>query len=204
MRKNICDLTRDFYADVTEIEDHEICGKQQIGGRLVPSMRSTVNSAATSGREVPGISPHVFLWTHTGAQGRARVGVSRMNTQEAKMSCALASYLVDCGVPRPSITLITPYKGQLMEMRNLLLKDPRCSSLKLLSRDPSESDVVRVSTIDRFQGDESDVSGLLSGHAVAEFDSLLAIKIGWQIIICSLVVDENSRTGFGKSHTAKV
>lgn len=121
-------------------------------------MRSTIQSASTSGREVPGVSPHVFLWTHTGAQGRSRIGISRMNTQEAEMACALAAYLVDCGVPRPSITLITPYKGQLIEMRNLLLKDKRCSSLRLLARDPMESDVVRLSTVDRFQGDESDVS----------------------------------------------
>ena len=174
MRKNICDLTRAFYADVTEIEDHGTCGTQKIGDRLPQAERSIVATSSSGGREVPGIEPHVFLWTHKGIQGRARVGVSRENAHEATMCCALACYFVDCGVPRPSIVCLTPYKGQLMLLRNLLFKDPRCSSLKLLSRNPQEKNVIRLSTIDRFQGDEED------------------------IVICSLVVDENSRTGFGK------
>ena len=45
-----------------------------------------------------------------------------------------------------------------MEMRNVLLKEKTSSSLKLLTRYFTESDVVRVSTIDRLQGDESNVS----------------------------------------------
>lgn len=31
MRKNICDLTREFYRDITEIENHDICAKKTIG-----------------------------------------------------------------------------------------------------------------------------------------------------------------------------
>lgn len=61
-----------------------------------------------------------------------------------------------------------------MEIRNMMMKDTRFCRSELLSRDPKEKDVVRVSTIDRFQGDEED------------------------IVICSLVVDKNSKTGFGK------
>ena len=57
----------------------------------------------------------------------------------------------------------------------MMLKDSRCSRLKLLSRRPDAKDIVRLSTVDRFQGDEED------------------------IVIASLVVDENSKTGFGKS-----
>jgi len=173
MRTNICDLTRNFYSDVTRIEDHEICGRQLIGQRNAQS-RGLVEETTTSGREIPGVGPHVFLWTHSGEQRRARVGVSRMNQLEAQMACSLAAYLVECGVPRSSIALLTPYKGQLMEMRDILFKDSRISAMRLLSRDPGSRDVCRLSTIDRFQGDEEDV------------------------IICSLVVDENSRTGFVK------
>ena len=167
MRKNVCDLTRGFYADVTEIEDHETCAQQRIGDRLGMVSRGTLPSSPANGREVPGIGPHLFLWTHT-------VGLSRINAQEAKIACALASYMVECGVPRRSICILTPYKGQLMKLRDTLFKDARASNLKLLSRNNSETDVLRVSTIDRFQGDEED------------------------LIICSLVVDENSKTGFGK------
>ena len=149
MRKNICDLTRDFYADITQIEDHTSCNTQIIGGRIT-HQNSIVRASATGGREIPGVMPHLFLWTHTGAQQRSRVGISRINPQEAKMSCHLAAYLVECGVPRSSIVIITPYKGQLIEIRSLLQSNP-LSSKKLLSRDPEEKDVCRVSTIDRFQ-----------------------------------------------------
>ena len=71
MRKNICDLTRDFYSDLIDIEDHEICGTKVIGEKVRSSPK-----ASTGGREIPGIAPHVFLWTHDGKQGRSHVGVS--------------------------------------------------------------------------------------------------------------------------------
>lgn len=90
------------------------------------------------------------------------------------MAAALAAYCVACGIPRSSIAILTPYKGQLMLIRDKLLRDSKYSSARLLSRNPQEENVCRVSTVDRFQGDEEDV------------------------IICSLVVDEFSRTGFVK------
>lgn len=111
MRPNLCDLTRTYYADVVEIEDEERCLKQLIGSRISPTVK--LNSS-TFGREVPGIGPHVFLWTHNGAQKRSNVGISRINPVEATMACSLASYLVTCGVPTKSIAILTPYKGQLM------------------------------------------------------------------------------------------
>jgi AAA domain len=173
MRKNICDLTRSFYADVTEIEDHETVNSQVIGERSRVGNK-LISSTETLGREVPGIVPHVFLWTHKGDQRKSQVGVSRINPVEAEMVCSLCAYLVGCGVPRPSIAVLTPYKGQLMLIRKMLLSDPRYSSLHLLARSQGSTDEVRASTVDRFQGDEEDV------------------------VICSLVVDEKSKTGFVK------
>lgn len=170
MRKNICDLTRRYYEDVVEIEDHEVCGHQLLGQKLPQSVAKPFIGLtfATGGREVPGICPHVFLWTHDGKQGRARVGISRINDEEAERATAIAVYLVACGVPRSCTAVLSPYKGQLLLIRDKMLKQ------RLLSRDPSDEDVCRVSTVDRFQGDEEDV------------------------IICSLVVDEHSKTGFVK------
>ena len=173
MRQNICDLTRNFYSDITTIEDHETVHSQKIGQRN-PSRGNIIASSATAGREVPGLSPHVFLWTHDGDQKRSQVGVSRINPREAEMACSLVAYLVMCGVPRSSIVVLTPYKGQLMLIRKNMLTEAKFSSLSLISRQPGAKDVVRVSTVDRFQGDEED------------------------IVICSLVVDENSKTGFVK------
>jgi len=174
MQKNICDLTREYYADVVDIEDHESCGLQVIGTKNIGNANNIALTAATGGREVPGIGPSIYLWTHSGEQRRARVGISRINPQEAEMVCALATYLVDCGVPRASIAILTPYKGQLMLIRDMLFKDSRFQQRRLLSKDPQNANTCRISTVDQFQWDEED------------------------IIICSLVVDENSRTAFVK------
>lgn len=94
------------------------------------------------------------------------------------MSVSLAYYLVKCGVAKPSIAILTPYKGQLMLIRKLLLSDQ--SNSRLLTRDPSNQNQVRLSTVDRFQGDEADV------------------------VIASLVVDEKSRSGFVKEQNRMI
>jgi hypothetical protein len=157
MRRNIADLTRSFYTDVTQIEDHESCATQVLGRNLPPGSANLARTAATGGREIPGIGPHVFLWTHDGVQQRSDVGVSRVNKHEAAMACALVAYLVDCGVSRRSICVLTPYKGQLMLIRKMLLTDARYAPLRLICNNPQETDVCRLSTVDRFQGDEADI-----------------------------------------------
>ena len=67
---------------------------------------------------------------------------------------------------------LTPCKGQLTLIRKLLLSDT--SRAKLLSKDSLDKKQIRLSTVDRFQGDKADT------------------------IIVSLVVDEKSRTQFVK------
>ncbi|KAI9096945.1 hypothetical protein DFS34DRAFT_128949 [Phlyctochytrium arcticum] len=165
MRKNICDLTRDFYVDITKIQDHSVCEVKRIGER--ESKGLLLKECEGAGREVPGVSPHVFFWTHTGSQTAADVGMSRVNRIEATMVVKLAKYLVDCGVPKTSIAILTPYKGQMMLLRRMLQQE------KLQVYDRPEISV-RLSTVDRFQGDEAD------------------------IVIASLVIDSKSRTPFVK------
>ena len=142
------DFALRYYSDITSIEDHETCWTKTIPGKVA-------SSSFYKGREVPGVASHIFLWTHSGSQGKAEVGLSKINRQEADMAIWLAYYLVQCGVPKPSIVILTPYKGQLMLIRKQLLSDQ--SSTWLLSRDPADVDQIRLSTVDRFQGDEGDV-----------------------------------------------
>lgn len=172
MRPNICDLTRDFYFDITNIEDHSVCAVKKIK-RVLPlsfSKKDLLTDTEGEGREVPGVLPHIYFWTHAGKQERASVGLSKENKQEADMVCKLAEYLVACGVPKTSIAVLTPYKGQLMLLRKLLMKQGILAGAK--SSDPQNT--CRVSTVDRFQGDEADV------------------------VIISLVIDANSKTPFVK------
>lgn len=191
------DFALRYYSDITSIEDHETCWTKTIPGKVA-------SGSFYKGREVPGVASHIFLWTHSGSQGKAEVGLSKINRQEADMAIWLAYYLVQCGVPKPSIVILTPYKGQLMLIRKQLLSDQ--SSTWLLSRDPADVDQIRLSTVDRFQGDEGDV--------------VIASLVSWQDIFCIFlrcfylrnfgrlyifhfmsldqVVDERSKTPFVK------
>lgn len=164
MRKNICDLTRGFYNDITTINDHTICDTRVIAQGSNGKKALAVHRSEGAGREVPGVLPHLFFWTHTGQQGRSSVGISRENRHEAEMAVKLAEYLVSCGVPKESIAVLTPYKGQLMLLKKMLEK------AKVYSYHGPNT--CRISTVDRFQGDEAD------------------------IVIISLVIDGKSRTPF--------
>lgn len=174
MRPEICDLTRDYYKDIIAIDDHPITKTRKIGEKVKnPYQNQTkmIKKTETQGRKVPGVSPNIYLWTHIGKQEKARVGLSRINETEAEMICSLATYLVICcGVPRQSIAILTPYKGQLMLIREKLIKDKKYKQYQLIPRD--SVDTCRLSTVDRFQGDEED------------------------IVLISLVVDSESRTPF--------
>eukprot|EP00392_Amoebophrya_sp_AT5.2_P006759 g6771.t1 len=165
MRADVADLTREYYKDITAIEDHAVCATKILPG-------ATAARSFWQGREVPGVGSHLFLWTHRGQQSKADVGKSNINRDEAKRCVYLAYYLSQCGVKPESIAILTPYKGQLMLLRKMLLQDKTKS--RLLDWDNTAPNQVRLSTVDRFQGDEADV------------------------VIISLVVDENSPTPFVK------
>jgi hypothetical protein len=170
MRKSICDLTRSFYTDITEIIDHKVCHTKTIPLTRSPGMELTCQGG---GREVPGVLPHIFFWTHQGAQGRAAVGISRVNQTEATMICNLAKYLVSCQVPKTSIAILTPYKGQLMLMKKMLEQE-KLYAFNSKDNNQAPRPSVRLSTVDRFQGDEAD------------------------IVLISLVIDAASKTNFVK------
>ncbi|KAJ3054777.1 hypothetical protein HK097_000821, partial [Rhizophlyctis rosea] len=151
MRKSIADLTRDFYEKITPIVDHPRCHTQKIGDKVKFNLGNlaSINRTETCGREVPGVQSHVFFWTHSGVQERASVGLSKVNSAEATMVCKLVEYFVKCGVPKQSIAILTPYKGQLMLLRKTL------PASIFANKQPRDS--CTISTVDRFQGDEADV-----------------------------------------------
>ena len=53
----------------------------------------------------------------------SQVGLSRINNNEAEMAVKLTMYLVSCGVPKASIAVLTPYKGQLLLIRNQMIRN---------------------------------------------------------------------------------
>jgi hypothetical protein len=113
MRTNICDLTRNFYSDITTIIDHPICNTRVIGEAQKLNKKLLFESAG-SGLLVPCIQPQIYFWSHKGSMGKASVGMSKINQTESDMVCHLAKFLVNSGVPKRSIAILTPYKGSVL------------------------------------------------------------------------------------------
>merc|ERR1711991_86572 len=83
------------------------------------------------------------MWTHSQPEEPSTVGRSMVNMLEAEMVTSLVRHLLRQGVRPGSVTVITPYLGQRRLLKTVIREH--------VSRD------VRISTVDRFQGDESDV-----------------------------------------------
>ncbi|KAJ3335475.1 hypothetical protein HDU93_005385 [Gonapodya sp. JEL0774] len=146
MRSNIADLTRDFYEDIVEIVDHDMTNTRKIGGMGRPTKNELQLLAVC--REIPGVVPHIFWWSHQGVQTIASVGLSKINKTEADLVVNLAAYLHTCGVPKRSIVILTPYKGQLTLIRKALQNK---GLLPRFGQGVPASDGVVLSTVDRFQ-----------------------------------------------------
>lgn len=154
MRSEICNITRDEYKDTVIIQDDPCTNEQLIANRVIAddSNRIIMKIAETreswqgGGKLVPGILPQVFFWDLDSEESRSAVGLSRCNGMEADACVSLTRWLILCGVPPRSITLITPYKGQVLT----LLK-------KLRAETWYRDDAVYVSSVDKYQGDENDI-----------------------------------------------
>jgi hypothetical protein len=97
--------------------------------------------------------------------------VSKSNKYEAEMVCVIVKYLLDQGYPCSKIVVLTPYLGQLLVLRQDLQKfvdvslgerdvdavldlgEPDLNAEDLESKDRN----VRISTIDNYQGEESEI-----------------------------------------------
>ena len=129
MRPAIADLTRNEYTDLVTIFDHSHTREQLVGDRaflpkpLPPSFVAMRESWSHRGERVPGVIPQEYFWDiPNNSEGRPVSGLSACNYVEAEHVVALTSYLILFGLPPPSISIITPYKGQLMCIRRLLQK----------------------------------------------------------------------------------
>jgi hypothetical protein len=131
MRSSIANLVRPFY-DKHPLRDHASVETRPYIDKY--GRRYTF--------AVPGLQHEVFLWTHDHPEEMASVGRSKVNLLEVEMVTGTVRHLLRQGVRPPSITVITPYLGQRRLIKNVMDR---------VSRD------VRVSTVDRFQGDEADV-----------------------------------------------
>ena len=132
MRTSISSITKPFYKDIVDIFDHPRTREQVIGDRLLknPTDKSAVKLLklhkqlwSTEGRDVPGIRANIYFWDiKDNKESRPTAGLSACNLTEAEAAVNLTKFLLLCGVPSTSISIITPYKGQKTLITKELLK----------------------------------------------------------------------------------
>ena len=94
--------------------------------------------------DIPGLGKPVWFWSHEQPEEKSSVGLSVVNPVEVKMVVWLVKYFTARGMDLSQMTVLTPYKGQLRELRDALTY-----------ADCHRPDM--VCTVDRFQGDENDL-----------------------------------------------
>eukprot|EP01061_Rhynchopus_euleeides_P007548 TRINITY_DN16596_c0_g1_i1.p1 TRINITY_DN16596_c0_g1~~TRINITY_DN16596_c0_g1_i1.p1 ORF type:complete len:1861 (+),score=636.71 TRINITY_DN16596_c0_g1_i1:235-5817(+) len=136
--------------------------------------------------DLPGLGKPVWFWSHESPETKSSVGLSVVNPMEVKMVVWLVKYFLARGLSINQMTVLTPYKGQLRELKDAL----------------ENSGVSRpdmVCTVDRFQGDENDlmIVSLVRTKSLTEFvkapDRMCVLlsraRFGMVILGSSLLLD---------------
>lgn len=112
-------------------------------GHIYPALH---DHQSTLGRgPVAGVRCPVFFVQHSLHEGAAGEARSRVNAHEASFLAALAQWLVRCGHAAESLSVLTPYCGQLLALRQAFaLRGPELSACVLRS-------------VDQYQGEENSI-----------------------------------------------
>jgi len=131
---------------------------------------------------VKGMQSNLWFYSHNQVEDNCGKGISsttKINRFEVEMIVELCHYLLKQGYPPGDVTILTPYLGQLMAIRKALSKVTHVyvgerdvedieqelddeEDVKELFKDSEIQrgkliDFVRVSTVDNFQGEESEI-----------------------------------------------
>ena len=158
MRCSIADITRPDYTDLVQILDHKNTARQCIGDVVIRSCvdkKQVSNTAAHrklwlgKGRSVPGLSENIYFWDLlNNAESRPVAGLSACNQGEAEAVASLTKWLLICGCPPASISIITPYKGQKSAII-AALKKKDCLPPYRPDKPPPRGTTLTISTVDR-------------------------------------------------------
>ncbi|KAK6505706.1 hypothetical protein TWF481_007598 [Arthrobotrys musiformis] len=101
-------------------------------------------------KPVPGMgNTNLFFFAHEVPEEQDEL--SKKNSHEAQMIVGFCQYLVENGIARKEITILTFYTGQARELRRLLSRNEK------LNKGAIGKDRIRVATVDSFQGEENEV-----------------------------------------------
>ena len=117
-----------------------------------------------------------------------KAGLSACNETEANAVVSLTKYMLTCGVPPASITIITPYKGQKTLITKSLARQKIIPPFRKDNPPPRGTSII-ISTVDKYQGDENDIVIL----------SLVRVKTGNRFVALKnrfIVATSRARLGF--------
>jgi len=109
---------------------------------LYPDLRD--HSSVSEYPEVMGVDSRVFFLAHNELEDGDGMSHSKSNTFELNFVCALAAHLVRSGYDESRITVLSPYLGQVRDIRNKMHSNPITENLQ-------------VTAVDNFQGEENDI-----------------------------------------------
>ena len=96
--------------------------------------------------DIKGMKKNMFFISHSHLEESSDETHSHVNEHEAQFLVALCRYLLQQGYSSNQITLLTTYTGQMFAIRDCLQ-----------AAKSEELDHVRLTTVDNFQGEESDI-----------------------------------------------
>ena len=160
-KPNCYELERKYHLDVSLFERLIINGipyvtlktqhrmRPDIASLICPAIYKKLENGPKSlehGRDkIDGVAYNLFFINHTfpEKQQDSEESRSHVNIHEASFMVSLCRYLLNQGYKATQITLLTMYRGQLMEMKHRMKR--------------TVFEGVRVAAVDDFQGEENDI-----------------------------------------------
>jgi len=121
---------------------------------IYPDLESNMERVSIR-KTSPSMDKCMFFWTHTDTETKGR---SYTNELEAKRAVNLALFLVQQGHAQSTITILSPYQGQVSLLRRLMRAELEFDT-ENLGQFPSNqrNHEIAIHTVDLYQGDENDI-----------------------------------------------
>ena len=155
----VSDLPKTYKLDVSLFERMVnvgvYCERLSVQHRMRPEIASLMrhiyeglenHESVKQYEDIKGVKKNVFFVNHSHLEDHSNESNSYSNNHEAKFLVALCRYLLQQGYEAKQVTLLTTYSGQMFAIRDCLKEQKN-----------EELGRVRLSTVDNFQGEESDI-----------------------------------------------